>query len=222
MGLLLGTDEMKDCQHSNDDILKVMTGGDIVWSQSVLFSESGTYIVPLGVTSIQVCLIGGGAGGNASRGVPAGTYVDAGLAGAVVSQQITVSQEEELSIIVGSGGANAKTSGVDNAYGGAGGETSITGYATAAGGTTSGHDGNGALGTPNCYTDSAHDGTIYDSSGRYAYGGQAGFANGSSGSEGTSQPGSLGSGGGAAVSWDGGRVVTSGMGGAGAVFIQIA
>jgi hypothetical protein len=85
-------------------------------SQNVtVFSSSGTFTVPSGVTSIHALVFGGGGGGSA------GTSVNGGYGGYLHKRDIQVTSSTNISITVGTGGTLSNTT-----AGNAGGASSFT------------------------------------------------------------------------------------------------
>jgi hypothetical protein len=118
------------------------------WSQTTTqtFDVSGTFTVPVGVTSINIAAWGGGGAGGGASGAAllAGRGGAGGGGGAYASKALAVSEGEILNVIVAS-----QTAGTSGADGNAGGNSTITGFETsilAAGG--SGGAGNNAAGIP--------------------------------------------------------------------------
>jgi len=112
------------------------TGGGQVQSQ--LFTASGTWTAPTGVTRVRVWVVGG-AGGGATSGC--GVY---GGVGGMAMGVYTVSPGTGYTVTVGAGGAAAST-------GATGGTTSFGGVISATGGgggsSTPGASGSGSGGT---------------------------------------------------------------------------
>jgi len=99
---------------------------------------SNTFTVPTGVTKISAVLIAGGGAGGGSNGGAGGN--GGGGGGLVYINDYAVSPGQNLTVVVGGGGVA-----VSNGTGGDGGDSSITGVATAFGGkggaATAGDDG---------------------------------------------------------------------------------
>ena len=103
----------------NQGRLYLLGGGCIAQNQTVYDTPgSGTYVVPAGVTSINVKMWGagggGGAGGSSGAGGPGG-------GGGYVSSTLTVTPSESLNIYIGSGGAGGTYPGSNSGGGGGGG-----------------------------------------------------------------------------------------------------
>ncbi len=153
------------------------------------YSTSGSFVVPEGVTSIHVCMIGGGGAGGSCEDIHAHTQAGGGKAGVINSFDLAVTAGERIPYSTGAGGLGvlhsagkvgaATVFGSKTAAGGAGGSVTSTAYA-----------GNGGSKT-NCYG-TFKDGLSRSSGGSSMYGGEAGFANGGA----AFTAGSKGSGGG--------------------------
>ncbi len=138
-------------------------------------SKAGIFVVPEGITSIHVCMIGGGGAGGSCEDINAHTIAGGGKAGAIQSFDLAVSAGDRIPFSVGTSGT-----GIKHGAGKAGGNTQF-GTTVAAGGvgglvSSSAYAGNGASKT-NCYG-TFKDGTSRSSGGSTMYGGEAGFANG--------------------------------------------
>jgi len=94
--------------------------------QNQLFTSSGTWTAPTGVTKVRATVIGGGGGSNAYSG----NSFSGGAGGAAVGIY-TVTPGTSYSVTVGAGGAG--TGGV-NAQGGTGGTSSFGSFVSATGG----------------------------------------------------------------------------------------
>ena len=110
------------------------------FSSMQVFSDSGTFVVPVGVTTVKVRAFGGGGGGggNTTQGGGGG-----GGGGGYVEGIVAVNPGQAILIVVGGGGAggsNASGSGAGNA--GQDGGASIFGTVSSAGG---GHGGQGSI-----------------------------------------------------------------------------
>ena len=64
---------------------------------SAIFTSSGKFVVPLGVSSVRVLVVGGGAGGGSG-------YAGGGGSGYVQVGEVVVEQFERINIVVGKGG----------------------------------------------------------------------------------------------------------------------
>jgi hypothetical protein len=106
-----------------------------------IFTSSGTFTVPSGVTSVLVTLIGGGGGGSKGRGTDA-PGSGGGSGGVYYRTPVTVTSGSSISVTIGAGGAG----GAGTTYNGSAGGTSSFGtYLSATGGA--GGVNNGAWAT---------------------------------------------------------------------------
>ena len=98
------------------------------------FTSSGTFVVPAGVHKIYVTACGGGQGGGAYVDGDNWDYSGKGGDGGecIIREPFPVTPGEELSIIVGSGGAKASS----GTTGGNGGATKVGNLVTLRGGGT--------------------------------------------------------------------------------------
>ena len=94
-----------------------------------LFTTSGTFTVPTGVTSVYVTMCGGGGGGGGGDGA-SWAGAGGGGGGSYVNKQLTVTPGTGYTITIGAGGSG----GAINANGSAGGSTSFGALLTAGGG----------------------------------------------------------------------------------------
>lgn len=88
-----------------------------------IFTSSGTFTVPAGVTEISAVCVGGGGGGSASTSSSNGYAGGGGGGGALHWRTLTVSPGTVFNINVGAAGSPGSSSGNNNAQNG--GETSI-------------------------------------------------------------------------------------------------
>lgn len=145
----------------SSSILALSFGGPMT---TETFTESATWIVPAGVTSVSVVCIGGGGGGG-GRGGAGGTgspkypggYGYGGSAGVLKTEMVSVTEGSEIAITVGAGGrqgavatysvtgsgSTAQYRGRNGGPGTTGGESSFGDLLTAAGGA-GGKGGTGA------------------------------------------------------------------------------
>lgn len=124
----------------------------ITKSTNTVFTSSGTFDVPIGITKIYVTASGGGGGGGRGSSNKSG----GGGAGGCIKAPVTVTAEQTLTITIGSGGAAGANGGQNN--GSAGGNTTITGTGVSVtlsgggagqGGGTTGGSGGGTSGVSN-------------------------------------------------------------------------
>jgi len=115
--------------------------------QGQVFTSSGTFTVPTGITSVKVTVIGGGGGGGSARVPTCGgsTGGSGGGGGASIKYVTGLTSGGTVSVTVGSGG----TGGVPNGAGGTGGTSSFGAYcsATGGGGGAHGFNAQGASGS---------------------------------------------------------------------------
>jgi len=129
--------------------------GDQTWAtvtslpgaQGQVFTSSGTFTVPSGITAVQVTVIGGGGGGGSARIPTCGDSFGGhgGGAGVAIKYVTGLTPGGTVSVTVGAGG----TGGVPNNAGGAGGTSSFGAHCSATGGGGGGHGFNstGAVGS---------------------------------------------------------------------------
>jgi hypothetical protein len=173
---------------------------------------SNTFTVPVGVTKISAVLIGGGGAGGGSGGGSGGN--GGGGGGLIYVNDFPVTPGQTLTVNVGAGGG-----GVSGGTGGNGENSSITGIATAFGGTGGtadyqqlvGAGGAGTGGSGGATGGSGGQATLTTGAGG---GGAAGYSGngGTGGNAGVTNGGVAGSGGGAG---GGGSPTASGSGGGG-------
>ena len=108
-------------------------------SRQAVFTTSGTWTVPPGVTTVWATGCGGGGGGGGGVGSGTGGGGGGG-AQAVLKQALTVVPGTVETVTVGAGGTAGSTSGA----GGAGGTTSFGSLLSLAGGGAGLHSGGGA------------------------------------------------------------------------------
>lgn len=91
-----------------------------------IFTSSGTFTVPTGITKVWVTAVGGGGAGGGSSG--ASSFGNGGSGGVLKNEQVTVTPGGSVTVTIGAGGT-----GVGGGTGNSGGQTSF-GSLTAAGG----------------------------------------------------------------------------------------
>ena len=189
-----GTSQMATCKKGTEQVSKIYLGTSVAWSSvapgSQTFTANGTFTVPADCYSVNLCMVGAGGAGDNIWGNQLG-----GNPGTVVSQSVSVTPAENVTIVIGQGATFS-----------AGGNTSF-GAIVANGGAAQLYSGNGAL-QVTC-GGSANDGIAYnvDPYGTLWGGGSSGFGNGGSASStanGVGQTGGVGSGGGSAGDETGG------------------
>ncbi len=207
----------------NKEVVEVRHGENFIWGKQIAISTSGDWIVPDDVSSITVCIIGGGKGGQGLGDQLSGDYAYGGTSGDIISSDLTVTPGETISIIIGVGGDGGTSSDTTIVDGQDGQSTVFGSYITAVGGTAT-YMGQGAA-------RSTCKGTFYDGTYlNFSRGGQAGLGNGGNGdrvySPEVTPPqrsnGTLGSGGGGAYisTNDPSPGISGGKGGDGIIYID--
>ncbi len=206
------------------EIVEVRHGEDVIWIKQVEVLSSIDWVVPDGVSSITVCMVGGGKGGQAMGNNTSSTTVYGGTAGGIATNDFTVTEGETISITIGAGGAGGTSSNATVVDGANGQPTVFGSYGTVSGGTST-YSGSGA-------SRSTCKGTFYDGmNNSFAKGGQSGLADGGLGYK-VNTPsvaptqksnGAVGSGGGGAYIYNNQHdfSISGGRGGDGAVYIDI-
>jgi hypothetical protein len=123
-----------------------------------VFTASGTFVVPNGITKIYISMAGGGGGGgriNASGG-------GGGGATTVINYPYTVTPNSSYSVVIGAGGAGSTSNGVAGTNGGT---TSFDGTISAIGGSGGTAVGAGGAGGVGGYNASGSSGGLYRISG---------------------------------------------------------
>lgn len=129
-----------------------------------IFTSSGTFIVPSGVTQVLVTLIGGGGGGSKGGGAHS-SGAGGGGGGVYYRAPVTVTPGSSIPVTIGSGGAGGTSSHID---GYAGGTSSFGSYLSATGGGPGrgrgGSSTGGSTGSPSTtyYTQPGGKGMGYD------------------------------------------------------------
>lgn len=99
------------------------------------FNATGSFTVPIGVTSVRVLVVAGGGGGGGGEGVAAGDGGGGGGAGELLDQSsFVVVPGATLALTVGEGGAGANSLGGQSGANGTNGTNSTFGTLTARGG----------------------------------------------------------------------------------------
>lgn len=127
--------------------------GQVLGKQQI-FTSSGSFTVPVGVTQIFVTAVGGGAGGGGGGGNTSSGGAGGGGGGGqgqqTVKQAITVAPAQVLTITIGAAGNGASggtSGGTTGSTGGAGGNTTLTGSSPTVSITmTGGSPGSGGVG----------------------------------------------------------------------------
>jgi len=218
-----GSHDVDNFMFGINQIDKIYRGSNEVWASysgppsPVTITASGTYTAGVDFPAnieLSICMIGGGASGWADKGSSQADTQKGGLSGEVIETTVVVPRGD-LTVTIGTGGAGTSST---NTVGNAGTST-IFSTLTAAGGTTSGHLGNGGS-RSGCWG-SSNDGSNDGYSPPYSAGGQAGFGNGGvrhTGDTGNGGNGGVGAGGGG-CRIDGGSG-NSGAGGRGEIRIS--
>ena len=214
----------KNIMFNGSPVNQVVFNGVSVWQEygTITYDVAGSYTldIPAGVTRLKVCMIGGGgSGASGIYGTTSAYYTSGGggFAGEIYSGYVDVTPNTTINIVVGSGGAassgyKAGNNGTQSSVhtrvcsGGNGG-----GVGTYASPPVGAYGGN----STNCIGTFIGGGSVVNYSGNdyICYGGQAGFANGTSGAFGSSSSTTRGAGSGASSG-------TSGKGGDGYIIIE--
>jgi hypothetical protein len=124
-----------------DSTTQSTAGGPYVGQRSQVFTSSGTFTVPTGVTAVRVTIAGAGGGGSRTNTCGCnGGYQSAsgGVGGAAISWITGLTPGGTVAVTVGTGGNSANT----GAGGGnTGGTTSFGAYCSATGGTGGTYNG---------------------------------------------------------------------------------
>ncbi len=152
---------------------------------SASWTAIGTHewIVPQGVTSVELCMIGAGGSGGSVSDDAISRWAGGGHGGAEITQTVNVTPGETITVVVGKGGDGVTYDqdgkpGTDSKFGtiiASGGEGGIINLA----GTPVHYGGNG--GSRNTCIGTFYDGIYELSGGNEYWGGQAGWSNGTSG-----------------------------------------
>ena len=207
--------------HNNINVTMVYCNGVKVWEVSAppgsqLFTESGTFTVPVGIYSVQVTVVG--AGGSGANGQTNG---GGGYAGAVVTTTVSVTPGQVIPVTVGAGGIAREYAASGGYISGAAGGNSAFGSVVAAGGSGGVAGGSAYAGNGGATVYGTVDGGIHVYGYFTGYGGQGCIGNGGRAGGGvaaySANAGGVGAGGGGACfatfgTW-------SGAGGRGQVLI---
>ena len=108
-----------------------LTAATGVFNNIQVFTSSGTFTVPVGVTTVRVTVVGGGGGGGGSSGTTSGQGAGGGGAGGAAIGVYAVTSGAAIAVTIGAAG----TAGGAGGNGGGGGTSSFGSFATATGGT---------------------------------------------------------------------------------------
>jgi len=171
---------------------------------NITFTSSGTWTVPEGVTSIDLCMVGGGGAGGVREDywdVPGAA--GGGYAGSEKNTSVSVNPGQNISITIGRGGIGRDQGGVGGHCGESGTSSSFgsttanggSGGCTTWGGDTPNYSGDGGSRTGCAGT--RYDGDYLSHTAGRMYGGQASsFGNGGRGAMDNGVNGGVGAGGG--------------------------
>lgn len=150
-----------------------------------IFTASGTFTVPSGVTNVKVTLIGGGGGGGGSDNVNYGG--GGGGGGVYYRQSVNVTPGSNISVTIGSGGSG----GGNNQNGSSGGTSSFGSYLSSTGGAGGkcNNGSAGAAGSPSTSYFTQAGGTSWSTMGHGGAGGSTVLGIGGKGTAGNAQTG---------------------------------
>ena len=192
-----------------------------------LFTSSGTWVKPLGVTKVIVEVVGGGGGGSSGNTYGCRAGGSGGGAGGYAKELIDVTGISSVPVTIGAGGAGASAS--TNLMGEPGGPSSFGAFASATGGAGAistvpggaGGIGSGGLINFRGQSGEASAANVFPGrvggSSELGYGGAGGAVDLATGETGTRGGG--GGGGGAGTSCSFGAAGPGGNGGSGAVLV---
>ncbi len=209
---------------------------------SQLFTSSGTFTAPAGVTKVYITMIGGGAGGGGCNSTGS-NFAGGGGAGAYLfNLPFTVTPASNYTVTIGAGGAGGTNSGTDGSsggttsfdalsvLGGSGGVGSTSGTAGngGAGGVGTGYDASASISTASNagggYTKTGGNGAKGGSGSKSGAGGGSPFGTGANGvsahNAGTNGTANTGVGASGSSGTDGMGGVAGGIGGSGFVLVQ--
>jgi len=187
--------------------IKAYTDTSVAGIRSTMeFIATGTWVCPLGVTTIYVDIVGGGGGGGGAFASDSSSGAGGGGAGGLINHEVAVTPLTSYSIVIGAAGAAGSGEGGTN--GGNGTNSTAFGHTAPAGG---GGMGSGSAGINPATAGTAGDATagaggtsrVTEGNG---YDGAVGTGGGSGGIGGIGVGGPGGGGGGASgISGDGGH-----------------
>jgi hypothetical protein len=182
-----------------------------------VFTSSGTFTVPAGITSVKVTVIGGGGGGGS--GAISGYAGGGGGGGGVAIEYITgLTPGSTVAVTVGSGGSSSASGGTSS-FGSYCSATGGSGGAANSGSSIGGNGGTGSGGTINLAGGKGGTGVYYGGCPSALFTGAGGGAGGSDGAGGVlygttgaqGGTGGLGGQGGAGI-YSGGTIVSANAG----------
>jgi len=136
-------------QTNGSGALSFATATSLPGAQGQVFTSSGTFTIPTGITAIKVTVVGGGGGGAAYSAIA--TTGGGGGGGAAIKFITGLTPGGTVSVTVGAAGTAATASGAGGATGGTGGTSSFGAYCSATGGAggnhTTGAPGAGGIGS---------------------------------------------------------------------------
>lgn len=161
----------------------------VIEKGSQTFKSSGTFTVPSNVRSVTAFLVGGGGGGGGGGAYPYPSGGGGGGAGYAVTQTVSVTPGQQITVIIGGGGNGAPGRYKNVGYSGSAGGTTYFGSISAAG-------GNGGSGGGTSYT-GGNGGSGGGGGGDYMLRGgpDAGGAGGANGNKGSGSSANINTGG---------------------------
>ena len=125
---------------TNGVVSSSVTGGNATHGEQ-LFTANGTFVVPEGVSTLEVTAVGGGGGGGGGAYYGSAGLGSSGIAGKTYECTVFVVSGESISVQVGAGGGGGSKGWGSSASGGSAG-----GSTAGAGGTGKGYYGGGGGG----------------------------------------------------------------------------
>lgn len=172
---------------------KIYVGTSSIYSlNEQVFTSSGTFTVPVGVTRIKVRAVGGGGGGGNTAAAPNSAGAGGG-AGAYVEGFLNVTGSSTVAVVVGTGGGTGGTTTVATFSAGGGSGGAAGGSGSAGGGGPGGSAIGGLLNIPGGQSNSGVVGSTAASAG--SAGGQGGGSAFGSGAPGSACNSTTGAGG---------------------------